>query len=77
MEIIYFKDRCLKESAKAGEDLAQQQIKEGGALIRQSFFSNPQLLESARNASRSLVTGLVKSFNPDCPELVVEVEFVE
>ncbi|MDD6032433.1 MAG: DUF4230 domain-containing protein [Oscillospiraceae bacterium] len=77
IEKLRFGNNIFNDSVKAGEELLQQQLEEGEALIRQSFSSNPQLLESARNAARSLVTGLVKSFNPDCPELVVEVEFAQ
>ena len=60
-----------------GIDLAIRQRNEASLRIEQSLLANQFLYEAAENAAKSSIQNLVKQFNPDIPDLVVEVEFME
>ena len=83
-EIIYkdavqleYKNNFTNDSIKDGEDLARTQYKEAYIKIWTEFTSNQQFFLAAQSAAKTMVTNLIKSFNPDIPDLVVDVEFIE
>ena len=60
-----------------GIDLAIRQRNEASLRIEQSLLANQDLYEVAKNVAESSIQNLVKQFNPDIPDLVVEVEFMD
>lgn len=74
---LFWDDDIFNGSVKAGEDLVQEQIRGGSLLLKQYMTSNRMIYESAADAAKLLVDSLVKQFNPDVPNLTVEVEFID
>ena len=74
---LEFKNDMFNDSIKDGEELAQRQFKEAFAKMRTEFTSNPTYIEAACSAAETMVANLIKSFNPDIPDLVVEVDFID
>lgn len=74
---LEYKNDIFNDSIKVGEDLARKQFKEAYMRIMTEFTSNPNFFDSARSAAETIVVNLIKSFNPDIPDLVVEVNFIE
>lgn len=74
---LEYKNDIFNDSIKVGEDLARMQFKEAYMRIMTEFTSNPNFFDSARSAAETIVVNLIKSFNPDIPDLVVEVNFIE
>lgn len=74
---LEFKNDMFNDNIKDGEELAQRQFKEAFAKMRTEFTSNPTYIEAACSAAETMVANLIKSFNPDIPDLVVEVDFID
>lgn len=72
---LLFENDFFNDSIRVGEDLARQQLGEADVLIKKEFASNQHFYQSAQDAAVTTIQYLVKQFNPDIPELTVEVEF--
>lgn len=74
---LEYRGNTISDSIKDGENLAQKQINEAYMKIRTEFTSNPRFFNAACSAAETMVTNLIKSLNPDIPDLTVEVAFME
>ena len=75
VEKLFFRNDGFNDSIRIGEDLARKQLSEADLLIKKEFMSNQHFYQSAQNAGRSAIEYLVRQFNPDLPDLTVEVEY--
>lgn len=74
---LFWNDDIFNGSVKAGEDLVREQVREGSLLLKQYMTSNRMIYEGASDAAKRMVANLVEQFNPDVPNLTVEVEFID
>ncbi len=74
---LYWDNDWRNDSISRGEALARRHEKEADRLLREAFGSNRDFARSAEDAAENLLTDLVRSWNPDIPDLQVVVEFVE
>lgn len=74
---LYWDNDWRNDSILQGEALARKHEKEADRLLREAFASNQDFARSARDAAEILLADLVRSWNPDIPDLQVIVEFVE
>ena len=73
----WFRDDLANGSYSEGVDLALKQRNEASLQIQKALMSNQYIYENAQDVAVSLLINLVKQFNPDIPDLVVEVEFMD
>lgn len=74
---LFWNDDIFNGSVKAGEDLVREQVREGSLLLKQYMTSNRMIYESASDAAKRMIASLVEQFNPDVPNLIVEVDFID
>lgn len=74
---LEYRNGIFNDSIKDGEELAQKQFDEAYVKMQTEFTSNPQYFDAACSAAEIMVANLIKSFNPDIPDLVVEVGFID
>lgn len=72
-----FKDDMFNGSYSEGVNLALKQRNEASLQIQKSLMENQYIYSNAKVVATSMITNLVKQFNPDIPELTVEVEFMD
>lgn len=72
-----FKDDIFNGSYSEGVELAIKQRNEASLQIQKSLMANQYIYSNAQDVAKSMITNLVKQFNPDIPELTVDVEFIE
>ena len=72
---LIFKNDIFNDSDRVGEDLAREMLKEAYELFEDEFTSNQYFYGTAENIAKISVECLVRQFNPDVPNLTVEVEF--
>lgn len=75
VEKLLFKNDMFNESYRVGEDLAKRQLDSADLLIKKEFASNQLFYISAQEAGKSIIECMVKQFNPEIPDLDVEVEY--
>lgn len=71
-----FSDDWKNGSYSEGVDLAIKQRNEASLQIQKALLSNQYIFSNAKDISVSMIQNLVKQFNPDIPDLEVEVEFI-
>ncbi len=71
-----FSDDWKNEDYREGVNLAIKQRNEASLQIQKALLSNQYIFSNAKDVSVSMIRNLVKQFNPDIPELEVEVEFI-
>ena len=74
---LEFKNNAFHDSIRDGEDLAKKQLNEAYMKIMTEFTSNPKFFLAARSSAEKMVVNLIKSVNPDIPDLTVEVDFID
>lgn len=74
---LNWKNGQFNKSVSKGTDLAVDMEKAGYAKLNNYMKSNAQFYKSAKSSAQTIITDLVKGINPDLPNLVVEVEFVD
>lgn len=72
----FFKDDWADGSYSEGVDLALRQRQEAILRIKQALLSNQYVFENAKKVAISTIQNLVKQFNPDIPDIIVDVEFM-
>ena len=78
VNLLYFEDGgLLKKSAAVGEDMAREMLQSAELELLQEANSNQQYYKNATENAKKILTNLVKQLNPDVPDLLVEVEFIE
>lgn len=76
VQLLKIEDNGLfKNSAKVGEDLAREQLQSAELSMRQNANTNQAFYKSACGSTEKILKTLVSQFNPQLPELTVEVEF--
>lgn len=64
-------------SNREGTNLAQKQVSQASLDAKASITSNQRFHQSAEKSAQILITNLIKEFNPEIPDLTVEVEFMD
>jgi len=74
----FWKDNRLlaNGSVKEGVDLSMEQLGEGKIKLENSMRSSRRFHEESQKAAVRIITSLVQGWNPNIPELQVEVEFI-
>lgn len=72
-----FADDWRDGSYREGVDLALKQRNEASLQIQKALLSNQYIFSSAKDVAVAMIGNLVKQFNPDIPDLQVDVEFME
>lgn len=74
----FWKDNRLlaNGSVKEGVDLSMEQLGEGKIKLENSMRSSRRFHEESQKAAVQIITSLVQGWNPNIPELQVEVEFI-
>ena len=72
---LLFVNSGFNESYKVGEDLARRQLNSADLLIKKEFTSNQHFYLNAEEAAKNTIECLIRQFNPDIEDLVVEIEF--
>ena len=75
VEKLLFKNNVFDDSYRVGEELARKQLGEEDALIKKEFASNEHYYLTAQKAGKSTIESLIRQYNPDESELVVEVKY--
>ena len=70
-----FLDDFFNESYSKGVDLLVKQRNEASLQIQKTLLSNQYIFSNAKDTSVTMIQNLIKQFNPDIPDLTVEVEF--
>lgn len=71
-----FSDDFKNGSYSEGVNLAIKQRNEASLQIQKALLSNQYIFSNAKDVSVRMIQNLVKQFNPDIPDLEVEVEFI-
>lgn len=76
-EVLRFKESVFDKdnSVDSGEELAREQLGEAKQRIQEDFEQNEQYFKFAEDSTTSMLTALIKGFNPEVKDLQVEVEF--
>lgn len=64
-------------SVAEGVHLAQSQLSEGRMKLEDSMRQSRRYNEASRKAAKNMIKSLVQQWNPEIPDLQVEVEFLE
>lgn len=64
-------------SVADGVKLSQEQLREGRLQLEDSMKQNRRFYEAAQKAAVSMVEARVKQWNPEFPDLKVEVNFID
>lgn len=81
--IEYENIKVLHVSAKGattagqGEDKAREQIENAELSLRQEVLENQEIYKSAKSSAQKMLENWVKKLNPQVPDLLVEVEFID
>lgn len=76
VEIMHFSNDIWNDDFHTGEKLAQSQIAQGQAKIRNSILGNREYNSTAKEFAERLIIQQIKEFNPEIPDLSIEVEFL-
>ena len=71
-----FSDDYANGSFSEGVNLALKQRNEANLQIQKALLSNAYIYSNAKDVSVSVIKNLVKQFNPNIPNLTVDVEFM-
>jgi len=72
-----FSDDFKNGSYSEGVDLALKQRNEAQLQIQKSLMSNQYIYSNAKDVAVGMIKNLVRQFNPDIPDLTVDVEFMD
>jgi len=77
IETMWFSQNILNSnnSVKTGAQLAYDQIAEAKELIMDDLRGNEQFSTMAENFAESMITTMIKTFNPEIPDITIKVEF--
>lgn len=78
VELLHFeKGGAFKNSAKYGVDKAMEQLQSAELTMMQNVNNNQEFYKRARESTEKMLVNLVQQLNPQLPDLVVEVEFID
>ena len=72
-----FKDDFWNGSYSDGVHLAVDQLNDADVRIKKALMANQYIYQNAQTVAVSMIENLVREFNPDIPDLTVEVEFMD
>lgn len=75
----FFKNTALFKngSISDGVRLSQKQRSEGRSKLEESLKQNRDFYIAASDSAKTLLESLVREWNPNIPDLKVDVEFIE
>lgn len=73
-KILFFKNQYANDSLKDGIKIAEDQLAEAYGKIYKTITTSPFYFDTAQKSAENILTNLIKSFNPDIPDLEVIVE---
>lgn len=73
--LLFEKQGISNGDFKAGEALADKQLREADVMIKKEFASNERFYLNAQDAARSSIQFLIHQMNPDIDGLTIEVKF--
>ncbi|MDD6473229.1 MAG: DUF4230 domain-containing protein [Bacteroidales bacterium] len=77
VELLLFEaGGAFKNSAKYGADKAMEQLQSAELTMRQNVNNDQEFYKRARESTEKMLVNLVRQLNPQLPELVVDVEFI-
>lgn len=77
-ELLFFRNEGFQNgSIGDGEELAREQRADAQMQLLKDIEENQEFYEYAENSAMILIESLVREFNLDIPELVVDVEFFD
>ena len=76
-QLLFDDGGVFSRSIGAGVELVMSQRREASEKIQAEFLNNPSYYQSAKLAAQNIMEYLIKEFNLDIPDLVVEVEIME
>lgn len=76
-QLIFSRNDFWNDSYEAGESLTREQIAKGEAALRNKMTTNQFFRESADQAAKQFISSFIKKLNPDIPDLIVDVEFLD
>ncbi len=78
VELLLFEEGgAFKNSAKYGVDKAMEQLQSAELTMMQNMNNNQEFYKRAREATEKMLVNLVRQLNPQLPDLVVEIEFID
>lgn len=78
VELLLFEEGgAFKNSAKYGVDKAMEQLESAELTMMQNVNNNQEFYKRAMESAEKMLVNLVKQLNPQSPNLVVEVEFID
>lgn len=77
VETMWFSENKLNSnnSVKTGAQLAYDQIAEAKELIMDDLSGNEQFSKIAEKYAGTMITTMMKTFNPEIPDITIKVEF--
>lgn len=75
--LLFEKGGAFKNSAKYGVDKAMEQLQSAELTIMQEVNNNQEFYKRARESTEKMLVNLVQQLNPQLPDLVVKVEFID
>ncbi len=58
-----------------GTEKAEKALQEAQLMVKESFTTNPLFYENLNSSAKTMISSLIKSLNPEIPDLKVDVEF--
>lgn len=78
VELLLFEEGgAFKNSAKYGVDKAMEQLQSAELTMMQNVNNNQEFYKHARESTEKMLVNLVQQLNPQLPDLVVEIEFID
>lgn len=78
VELLLFEEGgAFKNSAKYGVDKAVEQLQSAELTMMQNVNNNQEFYKRARESTEKMLMNLVKQLNPQLPNLLVEIEFID
>lgn len=74
---LLFKDDFWNGNYSDGVHLAVDQINDAEVRIKKALMANQYIYKNAQDVAISMISNLVKELNPDVPDIIVEVEFMD
>lgn len=78
VELLLFEEGgAFKNSAKYGVEKAMEQLQSAELTMMQKVNNNQEFYKRARESTEKMLVNLVRELNPQLPDLVVEIEFID
>ena len=75
--LLFEKGGAFKNSAKYGDDKANEQLQSAELTMMQDVNNNQEFYKRAKESTEKTLVNLVKQLNPQLPDLRVEIEYID